>query len=270
MERPAWAPRGIDITVPSVSRIHDYYLGGSHNFEVDREAARQAVGFLPGLPKFVQADRAFTRRAVRWAVGQGVTQFLDIGAGIPTHGNVHETARAADPGARVVLVDHDPVAVAHSRTVLAGDERAGAFAADLRRPREILEHQVTTEVLDLTRPVAVLLVGVLHFVDDADDPYAAVAQLVEGLAPGSLLILTHAAFDAVPAGEEGVRGAVEVYRSVRAPLVERSREGIARFLDSVELVDPGLVPLPRWRPESDVDDEHPYAFSGFGGVGRAA
>lgn len=270
MERPAWAPRGIDITVPSVSRIHDYYLGGSHNFEVDREAARRATRFLPGLPKILRADRAFTRRAVRWAVGEGVTQFLDIGSGIPTFGNVHETARAADPGARVVLVDHDPVAVAHGRTVLGGDERAGTFTADLRRPREILEHPVTAEVLDLTRPVAVLLVGVLHFVDDADAPYEAVAELTEALAPGSLLILTHAALDAVPADEEGVRGAAEVYRSVRAPLVGRSREGIARFLDGVELVDPGLVPLPRWRPEGPVEDEDPYAFSGFGGVGRAA
>ncbi|MFD4989750.1 SAM-dependent methyltransferase [Streptomyces sp. NPDC058374] len=270
MERPAWAPRGIDITVPSVSRIHDYYLGGSHNFEADREAARRAMRFLPGLPKILRADRAFTRRAVRWAVGQGVTQFLDIGSGIPAFGNVHESARAADPGARVVLVDHDPVAVAHSRTVLEGDERAGAFAADLRRPRDILEHPVTAEVLDLTRPVAVLFVGVLHFVADADDPYAAVAELTDGLAPGSLLILTHAALDAVPAGEDGVRGAVEVYRSVRTPLVTRSREGIARFLDRTELVEPGLVPLPRWRPDGPPEDEDPYAFSGFGAVGRAA
>lgn len=270
MERPAWAPRGIDITVPSVSRIHDYYLGGAHNFEVDREAARRAMRFLPGLPKIVQADRAFTRRAVRWAAGQGVTQFLDIGSGIPAFGNVRDCARAADPGARVVLVDHDPVAVAHCHGVLEGDERAGALAADLRRPRDILEHPVTAGVLDLTRPVAVLLVGVLHFVDDADDPYAAVAELTAALAPGSLLILTHAALDAVPAGEDGVRGAAEVYRSVRTPLVARSREGIARFLDGTELVEPGLVPLPSWRPDGPAEDEDPYAFSGFGAVGRAA
>lgn len=138
MERPAWAPPGIDISVPSVSRIYDYYLGGSHNFEVDRQAARRAMEFLPGLPKIMQANRAFMRRAVRYAVAQGVTQFLDIGSGIPTFGNVHEIAQAASPEARVVYVDHDPVAVAHSRAVLAGDDRTGIVAADLRKPRDIL------------------------------------------------------------------------------------------------------------------------------------
>src|SRR3954463_2500487 len=131
MERPAWAPRSIDISVPSVSRIYDYYLGGSHNFEVDREAARKAMEFMPGLPKIMQANRAFMRRAVRHAVDQGITQFLDIGSGIPTLGNVHEGAQAASPGARVLYVDSDPVAVAHSRSVLEGNPTARIAAADL-------------------------------------------------------------------------------------------------------------------------------------------
>src|SRR5215218_9606597 len=125
MERPAWAPRGIDISVPSVSRMYDFYLGGSHNFEVDREAARKAIEIMPGLPKIMQANRAFMRRAVRYAVDHGVTQFLDIGSGIPTFGNVHEVAQAASPGARVVYVDNDPVAVAHARALLADDPRTG-------------------------------------------------------------------------------------------------------------------------------------------------
>src|SRR3954454_1330629 len=136
MERPAWAPPGVDISVPSVSRIYDYYLGGSHNFEVDRQAARRAMEFLPGLPKIMQANRAFMRRAVRHAVAEGITQFLDIGSGIPTFGNVHEVAQAASPGARVVYVDHDPVAVAHSEAVLAGNADAATVAADLRTPQE--------------------------------------------------------------------------------------------------------------------------------------
>ncbi|MFE7430132.1 SAM-dependent methyltransferase, partial [Streptomyces sp. NPDC057545] len=139
MERPAWAPRGIDISVPSVSRMYDFYLGGSHNFEVDREAARKAMEFMPGLPKIMQANRAFMRRAVRYAVGEGITQFLDIGSGIPTFGNVHEVAQAADPEARVAYVDHDSVAVAHSQAVLEGNDRAVVAAADLRHPREIVK-----------------------------------------------------------------------------------------------------------------------------------
>src|SRR6476660_410621 len=130
MERPAWAPRSIDISVPSVSRIYDYYLGGSHNFEVDREAARRAMEFMPGLPKIMQANRAFMRRAVRFAAAEGIDQFLDIGSGIPTFGNVHEIAQTARPGARVVYVDHDPVAVAHSQVVLRDNEHADVVAAD--------------------------------------------------------------------------------------------------------------------------------------------
>ncbi|MFC9298932.1 SAM-dependent methyltransferase [Streptomyces sp. NPDC057011] len=276
MERPAWAPPGIDISVPSVSRIYDYYLGGSHNFEVDRQAARRAMEFMPGLPKIMQANRAFMRRAVRHAVAEGVTQFLDIGSGIPTFGNVHEIAHAASPEARVVYVDHDPVAVAHSRAVLEGDERTGVVAADLRKPKDILTAPEVGRLIDPDRPVALLLVAVLHFLEDADEPYAAVAELRDALAPGSLLILTHASYEGIPLTEEVAGGAVGVYRDIRNPLVMRTGEEIRGFFDGFELVEPGLVAMPDWRPdgaegtEEGEAPEDPYAFSGFAGVGRKA
>ncbi|MGW8354704.1 SAM-dependent methyltransferase [Streptomyces wedmorensis] len=270
MERPAWAPPGIDISVPSVSRMYDFYLGGSHNFEVDREAARKAMEFMPGLPKIMQANRAFMRRAVRYAVDNDVTQFLDIGSGIPTFGNVHEVARKADPAARVVYVDHDPVAVAHSRAVLEGDEAAAVVAADLRKPAEILYSPEVSRLLDLDRPVALLLVAVLHFLEDEDRPYEAVTELLGALAPGSLLVVTHASYEGIPLLEEEADGTVGVYRNIRNPLVMRSGDEIARFFEGTEMVEPGLVPMPLWRPESPVEEEDPYAFSGFAGVGRTA
>ncbi|WP_328787541.1 MULTISPECIES: SAM-dependent methyltransferase [unclassified Streptomyces] len=276
MERPAWAPPGIDISVPSVSRIYDYYLGGSHNFEVDRQTARRAMEFMPGLPKIMQANRAFMRRAVRHAVAEGVTQFLDIGSGIPTFGNVHEVAQAASPQARVVYVDHDPVAVAHSRAVLAGDDQSGIVAADLRKPKEILAAPEVGRLLDLGRPVALLLVAVLHFLEDTDDPFDAVAELRDALAPGSLLILTHASYEGIPLTQETAAGTVGVYRDMRNPLVMRTREQISGFFDGFEMLEPGLVSMPNWRPdrpdngEDGETPEDPYAFSGFGGVGRKA
>ncbi|MFD9306398.1 SAM-dependent methyltransferase [Streptomyces sp. NPDC060048] len=279
MERPAWAPPGIDISVPSVSRIYDYYLGGSHNFEVDRQAARRAMEFMPGLPKIMQANRAFMRRAVRYAVAEGITQFLDIGSGIPTFGNVHEIAQAASPEARVVYVDHDPVAVAHSQAVLAGAERTGVVTADLRKPQEILTAPEVGRVLDLSRPVALLLVAVLHFLEDADDPHAAVAELRDALAPGSLLILTHASYEGIPLSQEVAAGTVGVYRELRSPLVMRDAQQIGRFFEGFDLIEPGLVAMPNWRPdgpdgfdgpECDTAGEDPYAFSGFAGVGRKA
>ncbi|MFF7297104.1 SAM-dependent methyltransferase [Streptomyces sp. NPDC008265] len=284
MERPAWAPPGIDISVPSVSRIYDYYLGGSHNFEVDRRAARRAMEFMPGLPKIMQANRAFMRRAVRHAVAEGVTQFLDIGSGIPTFGNVHEIAQAASPEARVVYVDHDPVAVAHSEAVLAGDDRTGVVAADLRKPQEILTAPAVGRILDLDRPVALMLVAVLHFLEDSDAPYEAVAELREALAPGSMLILTHASYEGIPLTEEVASGTVGVYRDIRNPLVMRTGEQIRNFFEGFEMVEPGLVSMPDWRPDrssgadgadgTDGTDteapEDPYAFSGYGGVGRKA
>ncbi|MFF7039056.1 SAM-dependent methyltransferase [Streptomyces massasporeus] len=270
MERPAWAPRSIDISVPSVSRMYDYYLGGSHNFEVDREAARRAMEFMPGLPKVMQANRAFMRRAVRYAAGQGISQFLDIGSGIPTFGNVHEVAQAARPGARVMYVDHDPVAVAHSQAVLEGNDDAGVVAADLRKPQEILRSPEVERLIDLNQPVALLLVAILHFVEDEDGPYGAVAELREALAPGSLLVLTHASYEGIPLPPERAGGAVDVYEDIRNPLIMRSREEIARFFEGYDMVEPGLVAMPHWRPDTAPEDEDPYAFSGFAGVGRTA
>ncbi|MFE4696331.1 SAM-dependent methyltransferase [Streptomyces sp. NPDC056738] len=270
MERPAWAPRSIDISVPSVSRIYDYYLGGSHNFEVDREAARKAMEFMPGLPKIMQANRAFMRRAVRHAAAEGIDQFLDIGSGIPTFGNVHEIAQAARPGARVVYVDHDPVAVAHSEVVLRDNEDADVVAADLLKPQEILLSHPVQRLIDLNRPVAVLLVAILHFVEDADDPYRAVAELRDALAPGSMLVVTHASFEGIPLPREQAEGTVDVYKDIRNPLIMRTRDEIARFFEGYDMVEPGLVPMPNWRPDTASEDEDPYSFSGFGGVGRTA
>jgi hypothetical protein len=270
MERPAWAPQGIDITMPSVSRIYDYYLGGSHNFEVDRDAARRAMEFMPGLPKIMQANRAFMRRAVRMAVDEGITQFLDIGSGIPTFGNVHEIAREAHPDARVAYVDHDAVAVAHGRAVLDGDDKAVAVAGDLRKPLDILGSSEVNGLLDLNKPVALLLVAVLHFVEDAYDPYTAVAELRDATAPGSVIALTHASYEGMPIPAEQAGQAVGVYKDIRNPLIMRSREEIARFFEGYDMVEPGLVPMPRWRPDTAPEEEDPFAFSGFAGVGRRA
>jgi hypothetical protein len=271
MVRPPWSPLGIDVSMPSVSRMYDYYLGGSCNFEADRAAARRVLTFLPGLPKTAQAGRAFMRRAVRYAVEAGVTQFLDVGSGVPGFGNVHEVAQQAGGAAtRVVYIDHDPVAVAYSVTVLGDNPTADAATGDLRKPRDILMLEPVGRLLDLTQPVALLLVAVLHYLDDADRPYEAVSELRNAMAPGSLLILTHASYEGIPVPAEQVGGAMDVYQDIRNPLIMRSRDEIARFFEGYDMVEPGLVPMPHWRPETAPEDEDPFAFSGFAGMGRAA
>lgn len=270
MERPAWAPQGIDLSVPSVSRIYDYYLGGSYNFEVDREAGRRAVEAWPGLPKLMQANRAFMRRAVRFAADSGISQFLDIGSGIPTFGNVHEMAQGATPDAKVVYVDNDPVAVAHSRAVLGGEDATDIVAADFRKPSQVLDSEPVARVLDLGQPVALLLVALLHFVEDADDPWRAVAEYRDALAPGSLLVVTHASpegglYDNAEAGE-----LTGLYRGIGSPLTLRSQAEVERFFDGFEIIEPGLVPCPMWRPDGSDSEPDPVTLSGFAGVGRKA
>ncbi|RBM07245.1 SAM-dependent methyltransferase [Streptomyces sp. PT12] len=270
MERPAWAPHGIDLSVPSVSRMYDYYLGGSHNFEADRVAARKVIEAFPGLPKIVQANRAFMRRAVRHAVAEGVTQFLDIGSGIPTFGNVHEVAREASPEARVVYVDNDAVAVAHSRAVVAGQDHVGVVAGDFREPSAILASRPVESLLDLNRPVALLLVALLHFMDQDDKPYERVAEFRDALAPGSMLILSHASVERGPATTAQGDDVSDIYRRGGSTFVMRTSAEIERFFDGFELAEPGVVALPDWRPDGPVDLEDPTVYSGFAGVGRTA
>lgn len=271
-DRPSWAPPGIDLSVPSVSRVYDYFLGGSHNFEVDREAARHVLEAIPSAPKIGQANRAMMRRAVRYAVDRGIDQFLDIGSGIPTFGNVHEVVHALNPKANVVYVDHDPVAVEHSKAVLRDNDHAAIAAADLRDPRSVLDHPETRRLLDLDRPVALLLVAVLHFLSEADDAYGVVAALRDALAPGSVLVVTHAmeAPDDRSLAAE-IRKGTDVYQRTGTPLVLRTVPEVERFFTGFELIEPGLVPMPYWRPDTPPgDDIDPAVLTGFAGVGLKA
>ena len=268
MDRPAWAPEDVEIDRPSAARIYDYLLGGSHNFAIDREAAHRAMQVRSDLAVQAQANRAFLYRAVRYLVAAGVRQFIDIGSGVPTVGNVHEVAQRADPRARVAYVDIDPVAVAHSRAILTGNPQATVVQEDLRNPRAILEHPEVAELLDLDQPVGLLLIAILHAIPDTDDPFGVVGQLRDALAPGSHLAISHGTIDSMPeAGQQMIQV------SIRAgyPLALRSRAEVERFFTGFGLVEPGLVWAPLWRPEhpDDVDDA-PERASNYVGVGRKA
>ena len=266
MGRPDWAPEGIDLTKPSVARAYDYWLGGSHNFAIDREFARQAIAAMPDLRLVAQANRAFMHRAVRFMVDEGLRQFLDIGSGIPTVGNVHEIAQRAAPESTVVYVDIDPVAVAHSEQILAGNRRASVIEADLRRPSAILEHETTRRLLDFDRPVGLLLCSVLHAVPDADDPYGVVKDLVRALAPGSYVAISHGTNDSRP--QEGGE-VTRLAQGTTTPVTPRTRAEVASFFSGLEMVEPGLVWSPLWRPEEpDTVDEHPEQMAFYVGVGK--
>jgi SAM-dependent methyltransferase len=247
VDRPDWVSPDIDTERPSAARMYDYYLGGSHNFAADRQAAQVIMSAVPDLTVGVMANRAFLRRAVRFLVGRGVTQFLDIGSGIPTVGNVHEVAQAVVPQARVAYVDLDPVAVAHSREILAGDPRTTVIEGDLRRPGHLLDHPQTRRVLDLDQPVGLMLVAVLHFIDDADDPAGLVAALHNALAPGSYVVISHGS--AVIRPSQG-RVGEDVYRNTATPLTLRDPDRVATFFGGLELVEPGIVWAPQWHPDS--------------------
>jgi len=256
----------VDISRPSAARVYDYYLGGSHNFSADRDMARQAIALWPELPRIMQANRAFMRRAVRYLVGQGISQFLDIGSGIPTVGNVHEVAQAADPEARVVYVDVDPVAVAHSRAILAGDDRTEVVHADLRDVHGVLGDRRTVRLLDLSRPVGVLMVALLHFVPDAADPAGVLARYRRAMAPGSYLDVSHATHEGQP-DQAGPH--VALYQRTGTPMTMRSRVEVAALLDGFDLVPPGVVFLPQWHPDpGSVGADQPERIAGFAAVGR--
>ena len=262
-ERPTWAPPEVDIDRPSAARVYDYFLGGAHNLAVDRQLADAIAAMTPAIGDTMRANRQFLRRAVRFLAGAGVDQFLDLGSGIPTVGPVHEVAREILPSARVVYVDNDPVAAAHSRALLAGDPGTAVVEADVRDTDGIL---AGAGLLDLGRPVAVLLLGVLHFVPDADDPAGVVARLRDAVAPGSHVALVNVTHEDQP---PEVIEAQKMSGHTGTPIFLRSRAELTAQLDGWTILDPGLVHLPLWRPDSPDDvDGPPERYGALAAVAR--
>ncbi|MCO1577973.1 SAM-dependent methyltransferase [Crossiella sp. SN42] len=261
----SWVPEGVNMELPSSARIYDYLLGGGHNFEMDRTLADRLLTVVPARD-MARLNRAFLGRAVQYLVGQGIRQFLDLGSGVPTVGNVHEVAQAAAPESKVVYVDIEPVAVAHSELLLRDNPNAGAIQADLRDPETILNHQETRRLLDFTQPVALLMVGVLQFIPDADDPWAVIQRYRAALPEGSYLAFSAFTWDG---NREAMTKAVEVFKNTQEPIHPRTRADILRFADGFELVEPGLVYTPNWRPETgEVAEEDVRHSNLFAAVGR--
>lgn len=257
-------PEGVDTDRPSVARLYDFFLGGQHNFAADRDLGRRLLQAEPHARYIVAENRRFLGRAVRFLLASGVRQFLDLGSGIPTQENVHQIARQGDPRARVVYVDNDPVAVAHSKHILAGDPLAAVINADLRQPEAVLGHPEVTSRLDFSEPVGVLMVTVLHFVPDSDDPAGVVRRFARGVVPGSYLAVSHATHQAAPEAAAQVQ---DLYKTTTASAHTRTSAEIARFFDGYELVEPGLVYLPLWRPDGGPP-QHPERAWFYAGVGR--
>ena len=247
-ERPDWVPEGVQVTVPNAARMYDYALGGYHNFAVDREFVEQMEQIAPGASAIGRANRAFVGRVVRWLVAAGVRQFLDIGSGIPTLGNVHEVAQAVAPESRIMYVDIDPIAVAHSKAILAGNPLAGVIQADARQPADILYHDTVTGLLDFGQPVAVLMNAVLHFVSDSDDPAGIVTQVREPLVRGSYVTITHG--NPVGTRAEEQENIEEVYQRTPTGVHLRSADQVTAMLAGMTLVAPGVVPVTEWHPDS--------------------
>jgi SAM-dependent methyltransferase len=264
MERPAWAPEGIDLDRPNAARMYDYALGGSHNFAVDREMVEKVEAMMPGSSLIAHANRGFLRRAVRYCLDAGVRQFLDVGSGIPTVGSVHEVARQLAPDTRVVYVDNDPIAVAHGQALLRDNPYTAAIHGDVRRPAGILADPAVTELIDFDRPVALLLVSILHFISDEDDPAGLVRQFGERLAPGSYLLLSHGTPEERPDDADTMG---QLYKNTSSPLSLRSRAEITAFFAGFELVEPGLTWVTAWRPVSGQGDEEERREM-LAGVGR--
>jgi SAM-dependent methyltransferase len=245
----SWPPPGVDPDRSSAARIYDFLLGGSHNFAADRAAAQALIVADPRVPEYARVNREFLARAVQFIAAAGVDQFIDLGSGIPTRGSVHAVARQVVGDVRVVYVDVDPVAAASGRQVLSGDERAAMVRADVRDPESVLTLPAVRELVDLSRPVGVLMVAVLHFVADPEGPAGIVATFREAVASGSYLVISHAAPGPEHAG--AAAEALRTYRATGTPLTLRSREQIEALFAGWRPVSPGVVEVGRWRPSSD-------------------
>ncbi|MFI1252905.1 SAM-dependent methyltransferase [Streptomyces netropsis] len=267
----------IDTSRPHPARMYDYYLDGWDNYEVDRQAAERVIEAHPQVRLSARANRAFLRRAVREVVGGGIRQIIDVGTGIPTSPNTHEVAREVAPDVKVAYVDNDPIVATHAGAKLTNAGGAGFALGDVRDPGAILADPVVRALIDFDRPVALLLVAVLHFVKDEEDPAGIVAAFAEALPSGSCLVLSHAtgepyeAYEAGRTDEVARDGVLDVYKNATATLNLRGRTEIAPLFGGFTLLDPGLVRVPLWRPDGPVPGAEELSNTIFyGGVGRKA
>lgn len=244
-----WIPDSVDVGRPSTARMYDYILGGGHNLEADRILVDKLLAINPDIRRMAFMNRAFLRRAVLFMVDQGIRQFLDLGSGIPTVGNVHEVAQQADPECRVVYVDYEPVAVAHSELVLRDNDHAVMLQADVTEPQIVLTAPETTSMLDFDRPIGVLAVTIGHHIPPERNPAGVFARYRDAVVSGSYLAITHTTFDFA---DERTDEASSVAKS-EISVFPRSRAEITGFFGDFELVEPGLVTTSQWRPERGDD-----------------
>jgi hypothetical protein len=253
----------VDTTRASIARVYDFLLDGAHNFEIDRTLAKKGLELLPNLKDAARFNRAFLRRAIEFCLANGISQFLDLGSGVPTVGNVHEVAQRGNPDARVVYVDNEPIAVSHSQLLLADNDRVTSILADVRDPEAVLAHPATQEMIDFSRPVAVLMVAVLHSVSDEAQPARIVARFRDAVVPGSHLVLSHGTPDR---GSDALKHYVDLYKDSQSPVHQRPYEEVRALFDGWDLVDPGVVFTPEWRPEPQAepvpDPERGFCYAG--------
>jgi O-methyltransferase involved in polyketide biosynthesis len=260
------------IEKPSSARVYDYLLGGTHNYAIDREFAKKMIERFPDAALAAKSNRAFIGRAVRYALEAGIEQFIDIGSGLPSMGQAHEVADAEKPDARarVVYIDNEPIAHAHSEILLdreADPERHKAVVADFTEPEYLWEQVLGTGLIRENEPTCLILTALLHFQQPERKPYDKVAFYRDRLAPGSLLVLTHATLNV----DSGINDAFDQYERSTDNVVARTREEITEFFGDWELLDPGLVWLVEWRPDEDEEPwwgDDPTRSPGFGGVAR--
>jgi hypothetical protein len=250
-KREPRVPEGVDVTRPSIARIYDYLLYGKDNFAVDRAAAEHLMQSRLEPRRLSLANRGFLLRAVRFLAEQGISQYLDLGSGLPTSPSVHEVAREIIPDARVVYVDHDPIVVAHNDALLATRDGVITIRADVRDPDAVLAEEALAKCIDFDEPVAVLLLGVLHFISLDEDAPGIIARFRQRMAPGSYMAVSLGTSDG--ADPEMLAEATQTYAAARMPFTLRSRAQIMDLFEGFSLIKPGLVSLPEWRPDSNTD-----------------
>jgi hypothetical protein len=270
-----WAPPGVDVSTPSVARVYDCYLGGKDNFAVDREVVERTKAIFPPDWEVARGgldNRAFLRRVVHHLVVEaGIRQFIDFGSGLPTQGNVHEVAQDVAPQARVVYVDHDPIVLVHARALLGNTETTRVITADVRRPAEVLDNPAVRGFIDFSRPVGLLLFAILHHINDDEDPAGIAAGLRSAMIPGSYLAISHFCNPGSAYPQDAARADTweKIFNEKLGTGRWRTRDEILAYFGDLALIEPGLVPLPEWRPSPGADlAAHPTYRLIIGGVGR--